>query len=190
MKIQGILPFARTLLTQTLEPGNIALDCTAGKGNDTVTLAQLVGEAGHVYSFDIQEEAIVMTEQKLKSLDLQERVTLYVNGHQNFDACLPEEHLHQIKGAIFNLGYLPGGDKSIVTKPDSTIEAINKLLHVMPKEGLIVLVIYHGHEQGQIERDHLLDYFKTIDQQQAHVLTYQFMNQKNNPPFIIAIEKR
>jgi hypothetical protein len=36
----------------------------------------------------------------------------------------------------------------------------------------------------------LLEYVQRLDQQQAHVLRYEFINQINHPPFIIAIEKR
>jgi hypothetical protein len=60
----------------------------------------------------------------------------------------------------------------------------------MASEGIIVLVIYHGHEEGTIERDELLHYCGQLDQNLAHVLQYQFINQANNPPFIVAIEKK
>ncbi|WP_413378941.1 class I SAM-dependent methyltransferase [Alkalihalobacillus sp. 1P02AB] len=190
MKIAGILPFARTLLTQALNEGDIAIDCTAGKGNDTITLAKLVGATGHVYSFDIQEEAIHQTATKVKSEQFNERVTLFQQGHETFENMIPTAHLNEIKAAIFNLGYLPGGDKTIVTKPDSTLKAIQQLLKHMPKEGLIVLVIYHGHEEGKVERDSIINFVTNLDQKEAHVLNYRFINQKNDPPFIIAIEKR
>ncbi|MDP4106588.1 MAG: class I SAM-dependent methyltransferase, partial [Bacillota bacterium] len=42
----------------------------------------------------------------------------------------------------------------------------------------------------EIERDRLLEYCRDLDQNVAHVLEYKFLNQKNNPPFIVAIEKR
>ena len=76
-------------------------------------------------------------------------------------------HKGHIDAAIFNLGYLPKGDKSIVTKPDTTIQAINSLLSLMSIEGIIVLVIYHGHSEGQIEKHALLDYLSTLDQKHA-----------------------
>jgi hypothetical protein len=88
------------------------------------------------------------------------------------------------------LGYLPGSDKSVVTKPETTISAIQQLLEIMVPEGIIILVIYHGHTEGAIERDALMSYCQDIDQKKAHVLQYRFMNQQNNPPFIVAIEKR
>ncbi|KGA98775.1 rRNA methyltransferase [Alkalihalobacillus alcalophilus ATCC 27647 = CGMCC 1.3604] len=190
MRIAGILPFARNLLAQALKEGDIAIDCTAGKGNDTITLAKLVGSTGHVYSFDIQEEAIKQTAEKVKNERLEERVTLFQQGHEIFEEVVPTLHLPHIKAAIFNLGYLPGGNKTIVTKPESTLKAIQQLLKCMPKEGLIVLVIYHGHKEGKLERDSILNFVTNLDQNEAHVLNYRFINQKNDPPFIVAIEKR
>ena len=95
-----------------------------------------------------------------------------------------------VDAAIFNLGYLPKGDKSIVTKPETTIQAIESIFKLLSTEGIIVLVIYHGHEEGQIERDELLKYLENFDQSKAHILKYQFINQVNHAPFICAIEKR
>ncbi len=190
MKLERILPFARTLLQKAVNEGDIAVDATIGNGHDTVLLAELVGETGHVYGFDIQPQALENTKQKLEEQQLDDRVTLFHKSHSHLREVLPPIASQRVTGAIFNLGYLPGGDKNIVTKADSTIEAIDQLLDVMAPEGIIVLVIYHGHPEGALERDHLLQYVTGLDQQRVHVLQYRFMNQQNNPPFIIAIEKR
>ncbi|MBD8068586.1 class I SAM-dependent methyltransferase [Bacillus sp. PS06] len=190
MKLDRILPFARKLLESALSPGDMAVDATVGNGHDTLYLANLVGERGHVFGFDIQHAAIAQTNTKLSEQKLLSRVTLFEASHDKMSEVLPASVNQRIKAAIFNLGYLPGGDKGIVTKPDSTISAVEQLLTVMPSEGIIILVVYHGHEEGAYERDQLLSYVTTIDQQYAHVLNYRFMNQQNNPPFIIAIEKR
>ncbi|WP_078414092.1 class I SAM-dependent methyltransferase [Priestia abyssalis] len=190
MKLERILPFARTLLQKAVNEGDIAVDATIGNGHDTVLLAELVGETGHVYGFDIQQQALENTRQKLKEKQLDDRVTLFHKSHSHLREVLPPTPSQQVTAAIFNLGYLPGGDKNIVTKADSTIEAINQMINVMAPEGIIVLVIYHGHPEGALERDQLLQYVTGLDQQKVHVLQYKFMNQQNNPPFIIAIEKR
>ena len=52
----------------------------------------------------------------------------------------------------FNLGYLPKGNKEIVTKPETTIMAINEIFDILSIEGIIILVIYHGHEEGKVEK--------------------------------------
>ncbi|MFC4321634.1 class I SAM-dependent methyltransferase [Litchfieldia salsa] len=190
MKLDRILPFARKLLTLAVSPGDIVIDATIGNGHDTLYLANLVGESGHVYGFDIQQSAIDQTVNRLSEAQALSRATLYKESHDKISTLLPASANHKVTAAIFNLGYLPGGDKEIVTKPDSTIAAVEQILEMMPPEGIIILVIYHGHEEGAYERDALLKYVTTIDQQYAHVLNYRFMNQQNNPPFILAIEKR
>lgn len=103
---------------------------------------------------------------------------------------IPPLHYGKVTGAVFNLGYLPGGDKDIVTRPKTTILALNQILEMMAPEGILVLVIYHGHPEGAVERDYILRYVERLDQNYVHVLRYQFMNQLNNPPFIVALEKR
>ncbi len=190
MKLERVLPFARTLLQKAVSAGDIAVDATMGNGHDTCFLANLVGENGHVYAFDIQEAAFLNTEERLEKDQLQDRVTLCRTSHAEVVTAIPVEQHGTIAGAIFNLGYLPGGDKGIVTKSNSTIEAIKGLLQIMKPEGIIVLVIYHGHEEGKIERDDVLTFVSHLEQEQAHVLQYSFINQKNNPPFVVAIEKR
>lgn len=189
MKLEKILPFASRLLKDSLTPGDIAVDGTVGNGFDTVFLADLVGEEGHVYGFDIQQAAIDQTEKKLASEKVTERCTLFTAGHEQVTYRIPEKHHGQIKAAIFNLGYLPGGDKSIITHFETTISSVEQLLDIMAPGGMIVLVIYHGHPGGAEERDHLLEYAAALSQHRAHVLQYQFINQVNDPPFILAIEK-
>lgn len=190
MKLQGILPFARHLVDLALSNGDIAIDATVGNGHDTVYLAKKVGEQGHVFGFDIQEQAITNTTERLINEEIVDRVTLFKSSHDQVTTMIPPEYHGKVKSAIFNLGYLPGGKKAIVTTSSSTIAAVEQMIDLMAPEGIIVLVIYHGHEEGKIERDDLLHYVNELDQQHIHVLKYEFINQKNNPPFILALEKR
>ncbi|WP_141433747.1 class I SAM-dependent methyltransferase [Bacillus sp. 03113] len=190
MKLERILPFARTLLEKAISSGDIVVDATLGNGHDTLFLANLVGGNGRVFGFDVQKEAVVKSQQRLAEQKVNDRVTIFHKGHEHLLESIPTAYHGFITGAIFNLGYLPGGDKTIVTKSKTTISAIEQLLKIMASEGIIVLVIYHGHAEGEIERNDLLAYVKNLDQKSAHVLQYQFINQANHPPFIIAIEKR
>ncbi|PYZ93825.1 16S rRNA (cytosine(1402)-N(4))-methyltransferase [Salipaludibacillus keqinensis] len=190
MNLAGVLPFARETLQKAVPLNGVAVDATAGNGHDTAFLAKLVGSKGTVYSFDIQEQAINATKDRLKQEQLEERVTLIQEGHETLSDHLLPDHQGHIDGAIFNLGYLPGSDKSVVTSSATTIEAIKQLLiHLKPK-GIIVLVVYYGHEEGKIEKENLLPFVQSLPQHEFHVLEYRFTNQHNDPPFIIAIEKR
>lgn len=184
MTLKRVLPFAKELLKDALHEGDVAVDATAGNGYDTLFLAQLVGEAGHVYAFDVQEDALNATAERLGNY--RERATLILNGHEHVLKYVDRE----IGGAVFNLGYLPGSDHGVVTKGETTIMAIQGILNRLKIGGIIVLVVYHGHEGGKEERDAILDYVSTLPQSRVDVMKYEFLNQKNSPPFIIAIEKK
>src|SRR5699024_6371718 len=112
------------------------------------------------------------------------------DSHANIKQYIPREERGHIDAAIFNLGYLLKGDKSIFTNLNSTLAAINSIFDILTPEGIIVLVIYNGHEEGKTEREALLNYLKHFEQNKAHILKYQFNNQQNHQPYICAIEKR
>lgn len=185
MKLQRVLNYAQFLLHDTVELGDIVVDATAGNGHDTATLAELVGEAGHVYAFDVQQQAVEATTARIADLGFSERCDIILDGHENVAKYVTAP----IKAAIFNLGYLPGADHSIVTKPSTTVTAIEAIVKQLVVGGIVVLVIYHGHEGGKEERDRVIDYTKSLPQKNINVLRYEFINQKNDPPFIIALEK-
>lgn len=186
MIVQRILPFAKDLISSHIHSTSTVIDATCGNGHDTVFLAQSVPD-GHVYGCDIQSSAIASTKDKILRF---ENVSLFQTGHENIINQITPEHLAQLDAAIFNLGYLPKGDKSIVTQPETTILAIENIFKHLREEGIIVIVIYPGHPEGKYESEQLYEFFKNFDQQQAHILQYGFLNQQNNPPYVVAIEKR
>ncbi|TXL58174.1 methyltransferase domain-containing protein [Cerasibacillus terrae] len=187
--VMKILDFSHQLLKDCIKEGETVVDATCGNGNDTLFLSKLVGKTGQVYAFDIQEQAITQTKQLLEE-NKQVNVTLILDSHANMEKYLPETIKGKLGGAIFNLGYLPHSDKTIITKGNTTIRAIDILLDYIKKDGIIVLVVYHGHIGGKREKDLVLDYVTNLNQSYYQVLEYGFINQKNNPPFIIAIQKR
>ena len=185
MKLERVIQYAQTLLRMSVTEGDIAVDATAGNGHDTVFLAELVGPNGYVYAFDVQKEAVDSTLLRVLDHSFEDRVRVLNRGHETVDEFVTNE----IGGAIFNLGYLPGSDHSIVTKPSTTVEAIEKMLKLLKVGGMIVLVVYHGHEGGKEERDEVIRYVSELPQKHVHVLRYEFINRKNDPPFILALEK-
>lgn len=168
-----------------LEKGDIAVDATMGNGNDTLFLCKLVGKEGKVYSFDIQGKALENTKNKLYQNNVH-WAKLILDGHENMDKYIKEEP----KIILFNLGYLPGQSKMITTKKDTTLEAVKKSLNIIKKEGVVILVIYPGHEEGMLEKEILIDYCKDICQKKFNVIELEFINQINNPPMMICIEKK
>ena len=174
------LEMAHDFLAQVITQEDIVVDATMGNGHDTLFLAKI---AKQVYSFDIQKQALEKTSQRLLEAGLT-NVELILQGHETVD-----QFVREAKAGIFNLGYLPSADKSIITQPQTTIEALEKLCHLLVKGGRIAIMIYYGHEGGDIERDAVMDYVSQIPQQEYTATIYRTLNQINNPPFLVMIEK-
>lgn len=182
------LHYSHTLLKEVLQPGDIAVDATMGNGHDTCFLAELVGRTGHVYAFDLQDQALENTATRLAVAGLTNRVALIHGGHETLSQYIPETQ--PIKAAIFNLGYLPQSDKSVITLPATTRQALDALLLRLAPRGRIVLVCYYGHAGGPEELASVRAYCEALPQEQYNVLNYQFINQKNQPPILFCIESK
>lgn len=186
LKLQSALNFSHTLLKEIVKPGDIVVDATAGKGNDTLYLAQLVGKRGHVFSFDIQAQATQLTQKLVEQHQVEQQTTVINDGHENLANYIKSP----ITAAIFNLGYLPAGDHTLVTKPETTLAAIQVMMKLLKPNGVIILVIYYGHPGGKQEKTQILQFAQSLDQQQYNVLQYQFINQIHEPPILLALQKR
>ena len=147
---------AQSLAAAVLMAGDIAIDGTAGKGRDTAFLAQTVGPSGHVHSFDIQPEAIASTDNLCTLAGLSARVTLHHRSHADIAVALPTAHLGKVGAAIFNLGYLPGGNPDIITQPQSTATALRSAYDALRAGGRLICVAYTGHPGGMEESDVVL----------------------------------
>lgn len=185
MLLKNSLHISHDLVGQVVKPGDIVVDATMGNGNDTLFLANLVGDNGKVYAFDVQELALANTQKKLVEAGVFQRAELILDGHQNIDKYVPQG----IKAVMFNLGYLPKGDHSIGTKAESTIAAIEKCLELICKEGVVMVVIYYGGDSGFEEKNAVMEYFKSLDCKKFAVLVHDFVNQINCPPIAVCIEK-
>ena len=174
------LEMAHDFLAQVITQEDIVVDATMGNGHDTLFLAKL---AKQVYAFDIQKQALEKTSQRLQEAGLT-NAELILQGHETVD-----QFVREVKAAIFNLGYLPSADKSIITQPQTTIESLDKLCQMLIKGGRIAIMIYYGHEGGDIERDAVLDFVSQLPQQEYTATIYRTLNQINNPPFLVMIEK-
>lgn len=175
------------ILSTNLENG-LFIDATAGNGHDTLFLAQHIDSTSKILSFDIQETAILQTRQLLQKHDLAPKVTCILDSHANISNYLGNQDL--VRLAIFNLGYLPGSDKKIITTPSSTLEAIQILLDRLEKNGKIIIVSYYGHDGGLEEKDAAEELISALPQKEWSVLKYQFINQINCPPICYVIEKK
>lgn len=179
-----VLTFSKKLLKEVIDKNSIVVDATCGNGNDTLFLAKT--SAKKVYGFDIQEQAINNTLNLLKENSIEDKCEIILDSHSNFEQYIQEN----IQAVVFNLGYLPNADHSITTTSKTTIAAIEKFLTKLNVGGRIVIVVYWGHENGKVEKEDLLERLTSLEQKEVEVLIYQFINQKNNAPFVLALEKK
>ncbi|MGI6098063.1 MAG: class I SAM-dependent methyltransferase [Dethiobacteria bacterium] len=184
--LPGVNTFAHYLIKRCVKSGSFVVDATCGNGNDTLFLAELVGNGGLVYAFDIQKKALEITEGRLQEKGLLDRVHLVHDGHENLSNYVKQP----VSAAMFNLGYLPGGDHQLVTRSLTTIKALHQLVSLLERKGIITIVCYTGHPGGASEAKDILNYSQQLDYQKWVVIRYDYVNQKNNPPFVIAFERR
>lgn len=181
-----VLRFAHSLLDACLKDGGRALDATAGNGHDTLKLAERVGQAGRVWAFDIQPQALVNTELRLKAAGAERQVTLILAGHETLADYVDQP----LDAAVFNFGWLPGGDKSCTTLAKTSIEALEAALVLLKPKGLLLAVLYPGHETGKVEARAVEAWAEALPQQVYSVLKYGFVNQVNCPPYLLAVERK
>ncbi len=178
------LDIIKRVIAENVREGDICIDATAGRGNDTLFMAQLVGESGHVTAFDIQQDAVDSTKKLLEENGVSHRADVLLKSHSEMDALFDEGSVSCI---TFNFGWLPKGDHSVSTKKETSIEAIEKGLRLLKKDGIMTLIIYYGRDTGFEERDAILEYLPTIDSEKYTVLEMPFVNRPNCPPIPIII---
>ncbi|WP_123053803.1 class I SAM-dependent methyltransferase [Clostridium sp. JN-1] len=156
---------------------NTAVDATLGNGHDCDFLSE---NFNHVYAFDIQSCAVDSYKSKCRN-----NVTVINDSHENF-----KNYIHnEVDCIIYNLGFLPGGDKSIVTRENSTIKSLKVALDILKCGGIICICAYPGHSEGLKEAKAVTNFVKDIPKNNYGVLIHSFANRENNPPFLISIEK-
>lgn len=191
------LEMAHWMLKDIIKTNDVVVDATMGNGYDTQFLAEL---GANVYAFDVQEEALNATEKRLDDAGIKNQifeknlsnlltepsVNLILSGHENLSEYVKEP----IKAAIFNLGYLPKTDKSVVTKADTTLTALDALTNQLVVGGRIAIMIYYGHEGGMEEKDAVIKWTSSLPQNDWEVTSYAPLNQIHTPPILVLIEKR
>ena len=173
------------LLSRILQPGDSAVDATMGNGHDTLFLCSNVGPEGHVYAFDVQQQALDSTSALLMREGLSSRASLFCCGHQRMDEFVPEK----VRAVVFNLGWLPGGDHHITTQWNTTKEAVLKALELLLPGGMLVICAYPGHAEGDRERRELLGLLSSLPNKTFNVLHQHFLNAGPGAPECFAVQK-
>ena len=169
-------------ILEHLGEGDVAVDFTMGNGNDTLFLSRTVGESGRVYAFDIQPEALTSTEAHLKAEGAPENYTLICASHH-----LVREYVKEpIKAGMFNLGYLPrSGRKCVTTMRETTMPAVRAALELLAPDGVLIVAIYPGHEEGALEGEMLREYFSTLSRFRICASEFHILNSPTSPYFYL-----
>lgn len=179
------LGLSHKYIFEHVKEGAFCIDATAGRGRDTLFLSRLCGISGKVLAFDIQEEAIQSTKELLEKENVQNAELIH-DCHSKMDLYAKKESVDAI---MFNFGWLPGGDHTKFSNGKTSSSAIEKGLDLLKKGGVMTLCIYSGKESGYEEKETLLSFLKTLDQNRYSVLLCDFTNRKNDPPIAVLIQK-
>lgn len=175
--LKKVVEIAHDYLLDGLKEDDIAIDFTCGSGNDSLFLCKHVK---HVYSYDIQENALLEAKELLKEY---KNITFFHKSHYFFD-----EDVQSFDKGIFNLGYYPKGDKSITTNGEEVVNTLKKACHLLNNNGKIIIVCYPGFEAGLKESIFVEEFLKELSSKTFDVYSFKLLNRKN-APYIIGIEK-
>lgn len=183
--LRGPVPLSHLFLHSFVRDGNTAVDATCGNGHDTLLLARLVGVRGHVWGFDIQRQAIEETGRRLAEAGMSSRVTLLPSGHER----LTEHVAVPVQVVLFNLGYLPGGDRSIITRPETTGIALAHSLALLAAGGIVIITVYPGHNGGSDEQSAVEGWAADLDPRCYHCWRMGQTNVPPTAPYLLLVQK-
>ncbi len=187
---QSHLDLAHSYWEHNILLGDTVIDATCGNGNDTLKLAQLAikNDRGHVYAIDIQSSAIDNTKRLLANqltTEQMQRINFITGSHIN----MPKELLpNSTKLIVYNLGYLPGGNKLLTTKSGTTVASVIEAQKILIAGGVISITCYPGHPEGSIEENALLQFSEQLPSRLWSCCYHRWTN-RNQAPSLLIIQK-
>lgn len=182
---RGAVGLSHLLLRGVIKPGDRVVDATCGNGNDTLFLAQLVGPSGKVWGMDIQGDAVRRTASRLAEAGCLSWVELIHAGHER----IAEYVRAPVQAVVFNLGWLPGSDKGVVTRPETTISALEDSLQLLLPGGAILIAVYTGHTGGTEEESAVTAWATALPPESFNVWRSRQMNCPPLAPYLLLVEK-
>lgn len=182
--LRGPVPLVHLLLQRFIRPSDRVIDATCGNGKDTLLLAELVGNSGHVFAFDIQQQALDRTAERLQAQGLQERVTLLRESHEHLGQLVTEP----VQAIVFNLGWLPGASREVATTSHTTLAALTAALHLLTPGGLLLITCYPGHAGGDTEAAEVQRWAGQLTARSHFVWRMGQLNVAEDAPFCLLIQ--
>ena len=172
------------VVQKVVGPADIVIDATCGNGHDTLFLAGLVPR-GRVLGFDLSPQAIMATSRRLEQEGLRQRVDLFQEDFRLLRFYVTDP----VQAIMFNLGYLPGGDRQTCTTAEASSEAVRQAAPLLQPGGIMTVVCYPGHEGGREEVKEVMKATAQLEQKEFEVLTLNFINQTNDPPLLVVVHR-
>ncbi|MBA3602511.1 MAG: class I SAM-dependent methyltransferase [Parachlamydiaceae bacterium] len=197
LAFQSHLKLAHCYWEQQLQLGDCAIDATCGNGHDTLKLCELVLslEGGKIFAFDIQEDALKTTQNLVQSklaANLLSQVTYINECHSDFKGpinraltCSDRFQLEPVKLIVYNLGYLPGGDKGLTTAVNTTLHSVQAAAELIAPGGLISITCYPGHPEGALEETAILEMTASFSRFDWNCCHHRWINKKNAPSLLL-----
>lgn len=185
----SLVKLAHSLIFDAVRAGDIVIDATVGNGYDTQFLLKLIRPGGKVIGFDIQQAAITATLKRLKDQENLDCLKLINASHANLVELIPSVYRGKISAVMFNLGYLPGGDKQIITQAESTIVALFAATQVLSDCGIITVLVYPGHEGGKLEADKVSRWCSQLDPKRFRAVLYRNRPENSSAPMLFVLNR-
>ncbi|MGR8942441.1 MAG: class I SAM-dependent methyltransferase [Gammaproteobacteria bacterium] len=176
---------AHKRIAPRLHAGNTAIDATVGNGYDTLFLLQRVAPSGRVYGFDIQASALHSAKTKIADPVLSECLTLVHASHAAMEEWIPERGQGQIDAVMFNLGYLPGSDKTVMTQAGSTVAALTAAGKLLANGGILTVIAYPGHAGGALETAQVADWCANLDRERFDIELIENSTEQISPKLFV-----
>jgi hypothetical protein len=103
-------------------------------------------------------------------------------SHTSFPEMLLPESIQLI---VYNLGYLPGGDKGKTTFADDTLASLKAALLLIAPGGAINITCYPGHPEGALEQEKILAFAKMLSPSTWSCCLHQFVNRSSSPSLLL-----
>ncbi len=195
--LEDLIALSRRTLSSALalaresEDPVFAVDATAGNGHDTLFLASEAGIRGRVWAFDVQGAAIAATRERFaqEAPGLLQHVVFARAGHETAGDVLPAEAAGRVRAVTFNLGYLPGSDKRVVTRVPTTLQALETLTAMLAPGGVVSVHSYRGHGGGDEEDEAVRRWFEDRSWDEWRVAGYFFANKRRNRETLYLAER-
>lgn len=179
---------AHELIASVVGPGDVVVDATTGNGHDTLFLAGCVGPEGKVIGFDVQQKALDETRFRLLSEGVGDsNVALHCESHDQLAKHVVRE---RIAAVVFNLGYLPGADKELITQAETTLDALSQSVTCLRKGGLLSVMCYPGHAGGDSEALAVQQWMDQCDDGILDICCYQRKDARITTPFLFSAFKK